>query len=86
MAVGDALAILKEALETISSVIVNGIVNFISLITGGVVNIPSWVIQLILIGLVVYGFLKWSKRLPWVILILLGLFLVAFLMGLFGGI
>lgn len=83
MAIGDALAVIKEALESISGTIINGIINFVSLVSGGAINIPPFVVQLILIALVLLSFWKWAKRLPLIILVLLGLFLMAFLVDLF---
>lgn len=84
MTVEDALVSLKQGLELISSAVVGGIVNFVGTATG--FWIPSWLINLLLIVLVVFGFWKWLHKMGWVVLGLTALFLASLLMGLFGGI
>lgn len=83
MTVESFLTQIKEALNLLQSAIVNAILGGLSAVG---INIPPFVIQLILIGLMLFFFWKWVHRLPWLILILLGVFLAALLMGIFSGV
>lgn len=83
MALEDFLTQIKEALNLLQSAVVNAILGGFSAVG---INIPPFVIQLVLIGLMLFFFWKWVHRMPWLIAILLGLFLAAFLMGLFSGV
>lgn len=82
-AMSEAVAAIATALQAISSTIVDGIVNFISAASGGAIMIPPWAVQLVLLGLLLFSFWRWAKRLPWVILAAMALAFVALLFGFF---
>jgi len=80
----NALVIIKDALNAISSAIVGLAVSGVEAIFG--ITIPPIVFHLIAIGMIMFFFWKWVKRLPLLIAILMGIVLVAFLVGAFSSI
>lgn len=69
---------IPELLKLLQAAIVNAILDALAAVG---INVPPIVIQLALVGLTLLFFWKWAKKLPWLILILLGLFLASFLVG-----
>jgi len=78
MALVDVLVQIKDGLSLIQSAVVNGLVTLLASVG---INVPPILIQIGLICLCLFFFLSWAPKLPKLILILLGLFFLALLVG-----
>jgi hypothetical protein len=51
----------------IGRLLVTLIIQIVSAFTGLV--LPEWIVALILVGVIAFGFLRWGRRIPWILLI-----------------
>jgi hypothetical protein len=66
----------------IGRLLVTLIIQIVSAFTGLI--LPEWIVALILVGVIAFSFLKWGRRIPWIILIALFFVVVGLISHLLG--